>query len=128
MYAAMEIEELKLYDRCREVSKAASESQKTKASAKDREDEFFMIWLAETTFFRKESDSAGAVGRAPQRSICSLGQSSEVLRESLSRLTSGSRHLVKSCVNGNGREGSGIVPDVGKTITGRCLASFGPVG
>ena len=68
-------------------AKKPSESQKAKAlwsmkAAKDREKTFW-----------KKKDTIGAVGRAPQRPNSCLGQSVEVLGESLLGLAFGSKLL-----------------------------------
>ena len=88
-----------------------------------------MTQNAKTTFW-EESHSVGAVGRAPQRANCSIGQSFEVLGEPVSRLTFGPRHFVEVLVfNGLWPRGLRHGPkDVGEAAVGRCLALLGPVG
>ena len=69
--------------------------------------------------------------RAPQGPNHNLRQSSEVPGESVSKLTFGSKHLVISRVNFGGLRLGGLrhfAIDVGKTVLGRSLALFGPVG
>ena len=92
-----------LYFNYRETSKAAgarkpSESQKAKAlwamkAAKDRREEFCDSPRKDNILRRKQTRLE--LWEGPNHS---LGQSSEVLGESVSRLTFGSRHLMKkSC-------------------------------
>ena len=89
-------------------------------AAKDREEEYYDP-------ARKDENS----GRAPQRPNHSFGQSSEVPRESLLGLYSGSKRCVKGRVNCNGLQLCGhrnFAKDVGKAVLGRRLALLGPVG
>ena len=75
-----------------------------------------MIQLAKTT------DKTRAAGRAPQGANHSLGRSSP--RESLSRVTFGSRHLVKSRVSFNGLWPERLrhcVKDVTNTVLGNAF-------
>ena len=120
----------------REMSKAAearkpSESHKAKAfwamkAAKDTEKEFYDP--ARTgQHFGKESGSARAVGRAPQRPTCGTGQGFEVLGESVSRLSVGSRPVVELVLNGLWPRGRGHgAKGVGQAFVEKCLPYLDP--
>ena len=128
------------YFHCRDMRKAAgarkpSESQNAKAlwamkAAKDREEEFYDPARKDNILRRKQT-RLELWRRAHQGPNKSLGQSSEVPRESASRLIFGSRHLVKSRASFNGLWPERLRhcgKDVGMSVLGRRLALSGPVG
>ena len=73
--------------------------------------QFFVVTLL--------TNATGTVGRAHQRSNCGTGQSFEVRREPVSRLTVGSRPVPRGLRHG--------ARDVEQAFVARCLAQFGSV-
>ena len=113
-------------------AKKLNESQRAKApwamkAAKDSEEDFYDP-ARKDKMFGKKSHSSRAVERAPERSCWSIGQSSEVFGESVSKLVIGSRLFVKLAVSGLWPRGLRYdAKDGGQTAVGRCLDLFGSV-
>ena len=118
-----------------EGARKPSECRRAKAlwaikAAKDREEKYYDPARKDNILGRKK-DTTGAVRGAPPRPNHNLGQSVEVIGESLSGLAFGSKSLVESRVNCNGLLLCGhqdFAKDVRKAVVGKRPTLRGPVG